>query len=94
MEPTRWKGFRTAVTVQAVIAVLVLLAWFYIRTSTYLAGPPDPDAYAFSWGFQLTVVLPFYLLGLAVVLGCLITLEAILVGTYLKIFGSHAEPRV
>ena len=53
--------FRHAALLQLVVFLLAASVWFYFRTAAYLAGPPDPDTYAWSWSFQLIVFALFNL---------------------------------
>ena len=41
--------------------VSVVGGWFTLHTVEYLAGPPDGDLYAQTWGFQTIVFFMLYL---------------------------------
>ena len=49
------------VTIQVFAILGALAGWFYVRTSHYLAGLPDGDLYAQTWGFQGIVFALLYL---------------------------------
>jgi hypothetical protein len=46
---------------QLIVTVSAMGGWFTLRTAQYLAGPPDGDIYAQTWGFQAIVFVMFYL---------------------------------
>lgn len=52
--------FGHAALMQLVFALCAAAVWFYFRTVEYLSGPPDPDLYAWSWGFQIMVFALIY----------------------------------
>jgi hypothetical protein len=70
--------FPIAALIQGVAVCAGFAWWFYQRTEAYLAGPPGPDLYAHTWGFQLIVGALFFL-GVAAALGILTLCEAFLV---------------
>ena len=57
----RLPKFWMLAAVQIAMAIAAVGTWFYFRTKAYLAGPPDPDLYAWSWDFQLMVFAMFWL---------------------------------
>ena len=46
--------------VEFLVILACVVAWFAVRTVNYLAGPPDGDLYAQTWGFQAIVFVIFY----------------------------------
>ncbi len=46
---------------ELVTVLLAVAVWFTARTANYLAGPPDGDLYAQTWGFQAIVFVLVYL---------------------------------
>jgi Na+/pantothenate symporter len=60
---------------QIVLVVGAAFVWFYFRTTAYLAGPPDPDNYAWNWGFQLIVFAVFWLPAILLFIGILLAIE-------------------
>jgi hypothetical protein len=61
----RARKYRTPIFRIALLELLAVLiavaAWFLVRTMNYLAGPPDGDIYAQTWGFQAIVFVLVYL---------------------------------
>ncbi|MBB6185961.1 hypothetical protein [Rhodanobacter sp. MP7CTX1] len=70
-------GFTNACLVQLGILLASFLAWDYLRTVAFLAGPPSIDPYARTWPFQLFVGA-FYLAGALVAFIVLLIIEAAL----------------
>ena len=60
---------------QVVLVCVAASVWFYFRTKAYLAGPPDPDTYAWSWGFQWMVFGIYWLPGILLCTGGLLVIE-------------------
>jgi ABC-type dipeptide/oligopeptide/nickel transport system permease component len=60
---------------QVVLAIAAAATWFYFRTKAYLAGPPDPDTYAWSWDFQWMVFCIYWLPALLLCIGILLAIE-------------------
>jgi hypothetical protein len=62
----RTPPFRIAV-LELLAVLIAVAAWFFVRSLNYLAGPPDGDVYAQTWGFQsivfVLVYLPWALIG-------------------------------
>ena len=71
----RLPAFWLLATAQVVLVVSIASLWFYFRTSAYLAGPPDPDTYAWSWGFQWFVFAVYWLPGVLLLSGLLLAIE-------------------
>ncbi|MFZ3220548.1 MAG: hypothetical protein WA174_10970 [Rhodoferax sp.] len=63
---------------QLILIVLAIGGWFVFRTVEYLAGPPDSDLYAQTWGFQALVFVMFYLPWVLLAVGGLIVIESYL----------------
>lgn len=61
---------------QLIVTVSVIGGWFALRTAEYLAGPPDGDVYAQTWGFQAVVFVMFYLPWALLAVGSLIVIES------------------
>lgn len=69
---------------QVVLVVGMAAVWFYFRTIAYLAGPPDPDTYAWTWGFQLMVFAVVWLPAILLCVGILLAFERIALGPYYR----------
>ena len=67
--------FRHAALLQLALLMLAAFVWFYLRTAAYLAGPPDPDTYAWSWSFQLIVFALFHFPKVLLGWCCLVLIE-------------------
>lgn len=65
---------------QVVLIVGTAAVWFCFRTVAYLAEPPDPDTYAWSWGFQLMVFVVVWLPAILLCVGVLLAIERIALG--------------
>lgn len=61
---------------QLLVTVSAIGGWFALRTADYLAGPPDGDLYAQTWGFQAIVFFMFYLPWALLAVGGLIVIES------------------
>src|SRR5689334_13216122 len=72
----RLPGLRSAV-LQVVSILVVVGAWFAVRTAAYLAGPPDADLYAQTWAFQAIVFVLVYLPWVMLGAGALVLAESI-----------------
>jgi len=70
-----WQGFKRAWLYQLALLFAFFCVWFYLRTTAYLAGPPDGDLYAQTWSFQL-MVGGLYLVGSLPLLAVLFLVEA------------------
>ena len=70
-----WKGFKAVLLYQLALFFVCFSVWFYFRTASYLAGPPDGDLYAQTWSFQL-IVGTLYLVGSLPVFAVLFLVEA------------------
>jgi len=86
-----WRTFRVAALVQIAALLVCFCGWFYLRTVAYLKGPPDGDAYAHNWSFQL-IVGAVYLGGVLLLGGVLIVLEAAAAWFVAHIVRSHRQP--
>jgi hypothetical protein len=71
----RLPKFWVLATAQLAALVFVAAVWFYFRTSAYLAGPPEPDLYAWSWEFQWFVFAVYWLPALLVFAGIVLAME-------------------
>jgi hypothetical protein len=81
-------GFTNACLVQLGILLAWFLPWYYLRTASFLAGPPFIDTYAQTWSYQLIMGVIF-LAGALVVLAVLLVIEAGLLKFYRRIAGSN-----
>ena len=58
---------------QICVATIILLGWFYLKTSAYLNQPDDLDLYAHTWSFQISMfslfILPLFVGVMMIVLG-------------------------
>ncbi len=66
-------AFLELVTILGAAAV-----WFAVRTANYLAGPPDGDLYAQTWGFQWLVFVLVYLPWALLAAGALLLIQSLL----------------
>jgi hypothetical protein len=82
--PIRLPKFWVLATVQVALFVGIAATWFYFRTKAYLAGPPDPDLYAWSWDFQLMVFALFWLPATLLLTGILIGIERVALRPYYR----------
>lgn len=79
----RLPEFGVLAAAQVALAIIGSCAWFYVRTTAYLAGPPDPDTYAQNWGFQLIVFAIVWLPAILLSIGIVLAIErAILIPYY------------
>ncbi|WP_093303387.1 hypothetical protein [Pseudoxanthomonas sp. CF385] len=78
----RLPKFWVLATAQIVLVVACAVVWFYFRTVAYLAGPPDPDTYAWNWGFQLVAFTIVWLPALLVCTGILLVIERAALAPY------------
>lgn len=69
---------------QIVLVIVGASVWFYFRTETYLAGPPDPDTYAWNWGFQLVAFAIFWLPAILLCTGILLAIERAALSAYYR----------
>jgi hypothetical protein len=61
---------------QLLVTVSAVGGWFALRTADYLAGPPDGDLYAQTWGFQTVVFTMLYLPWTLLAVGSLIVIQS------------------
>jgi hypothetical protein len=80
-----------AALIQIAALLVCFCGWFYLRTVAYLKGPPDGDAYAQTWSFQL-IVGAIYLVAALLLGGVLILLEAAVVRFVAQIVQSRGQP--
>lgn len=73
--PVRLPRFGILAAAQIALAIVIAAVWFYFRTKAYLAGPPDPDTYAWSWGFQWMVFCTYWLPGILLCVGIVLAVE-------------------
>jgi len=83
----RLPKFWVLATAQVVLVLISSAIWFYFRTATYLAGPPDPDTYAWSWDFQLVI---FAIFRLPAILACTAIALAIERGAFFRYYRASA----
>ena len=74
-------GFSKACILQVGALLACFLPWYYLRTVSFLAGPPYGDLYAQTWPYQL-LMGAFWLAGLLAVLTVVLVLEASLLKLY------------
>jgi ABC-type dipeptide/oligopeptide/nickel transport system permease component len=71
----RLPRFWLLATAQLALVITAAFIWFYFRTKAYLAGPPDPDTYAWSWDFQWFVFAIYWLPAILLLTGILLAIE-------------------
>jgi len=76
-KPLRLPDFWWLASVQILLVVAGSVIWYYFRTEAYLAGPPDPDTYAWNWGFQIIAFAFFWLPSILVCTGILLAIQRI-----------------
>ncbi|WP_353326899.1 hypothetical protein [Chitiniphilus shinanonensis] len=71
----RLPKFWILATAQVVLTTLGAVIWFYFSTKAYLAGPPDPDSYAWNWHFQWMAFALVWLPGILLITGLILAIE-------------------
>lgn len=91
----RLPTFRALAAAQVAVVVAVAAVWFYFRTRAYLAGPPDLDAYAWSWRFQCLVFAIYWLPRILFFTGMVLIVERVMLIPYYRAASRRAslQPR-
>ncbi|ARQ91501.1 MULTISPECIES: hypothetical protein [Stenotrophomonas] len=71
----RLPPFWMLATAQLLIALLLASAWFYVNAKGVLAGPPNPDQYVNTWGFQMAMFLFYWMPAVLLFMGILLGIE-------------------
>ena len=71
----RLPKFWVLATAQVALVTAAAVFWFYLRTRAYLAGPPDSDLYAWSWGFQWLTFATYWLPGILLCTAIVLTIK-------------------
>lgn len=87
----RLPKFWLLATIQVILVLVGSMVWFYFRTTAYLAGPPDPDTYAWSWEFQLVTFVIIWLPAILLCTGIFLVVERIVLIPIYRISALQSE---